>query len=63
MAQVKLRSIAEATKKKAKVDLDEEIDETLLHQWIEQDSVAAEKKAFWDDYANVVVDLVSDDDE
>ena len=59
MAQVKLRSVREAAEQKAQV---EQINEILLYHGLEQDRVAAEKKAYWEDDAGNVVDLVSDED-
>ena len=40
----------------------EEIDEMLLHKGFEADALAAEKKAYWEAYAEEVVDLVSDEE-
>ena len=62
VAQVKLRFLAEAAEKAAQIDREEEIDEIFLHQGLEQDRVAAEKKAYWEAYAEDVVNLVSDED-
>ena len=63
LAQVRLRSLREAAERAAQLHRDEELDELFLHQGLEQDRAAAEKKAFWEAYAQAVVDLVSDSDD
>ena len=60
---MRLRSLAEAAERAAQLHRDEELDELFLHQGLEQDRAAVEKKAFWEAYTQEVVDLVSDSDD
>ena len=55
-------SLRDVEERKAQLDRDEELNQILLHQGLEADHLARERRAYREEDTTAVVDLVSHDD-